>query len=916
MSTPLLAGTKLGRYIIRSLIGAGGMGEVYLADDTLLRRPIAIKLLIGDYSLNEERLHRFEREAYAASSLNHPNIVTIYEIGSDAEHHFIATEYVDGESLREHAYRKRIEPREIVDIAIQVASALTAAHETGIIHRDIKPENIMLRRDGYVKVLDFGLAKLSEEGWSNDSSAEAATQLMVKTEPGRVMGTIEYMSPEQARGRDVDQRADIFSLGIVLYELVTGSKPFIGETKSDTLAAVLTASVVPMSERRPDVPVELNRIVTKCLLKDRNERYQSARDLLVDLKALRRELDFADKLGLTVSTAGTGTPTSQLQVAATTQSTLSHPSTISELFIQEVKIHPRRSFAFFAVVGLAIVAAGIGVYKLIQSIRRPNAFQNMRVAKLTTSGDVSQPALAVSPDGNYVVYSVNEAGEETLWVLHVPTSRPIAIIPASTVHYTGLTFSPDGSYVYYAVDETRQQSTINQVSVFGGPHRKLINDAMGPVSFSPDGTRFVFRRNSHNSQLITAKADGSDEQVISTRPDRELWLTPVWSPTDKQTIVAGVLSGGGNKSRLTAVSVQDGKEKLLGNDSWLNLTALTWLPDGTGLVFTARDVETKLAQLWSIDYPDGNALRITNDVTSYVGVSITRDGKTLFTIQLSRATNLWVAPNGDADLAKKITFEVGKDEGLSGLAYTPDGKLVYTVRLVADPDLWMSDADGSNSEQLTANAGRNFYPSVTSDGRYIVFISDRNGRNQLWRIDVDGRNPRQLTDVEGIGGRFSVSPTDSSIYYPVVANKISTIWRMSIDGGTPQQITKVNSARPLISPDGKVLECDYGDLGDNGARQIATLTVNGESLKLYDLPNVSKSNLVQWNSDGTALVYRETRDRVDNLWSQKLDGSPATQLTQFKSDKIFSFGWSERRKEFAFARGRDGADVVTYTRFR
>jgi serine/threonine protein kinase len=915
MSTPLPAGTKLGRYIIRSLIGAGGMGEVYLADDTLLRRPIAIKLLTGDYTINEERLHRFELEAYAASSLNHPNIVTIYEIGSDADHHFIATEYVEGESLREHAHRKRMEPREIVDIAVQVASALNAAHETGIIHRDIKPENIMLRPDGYVKVLDFGLAKLSEDAWTHDSN-EAATQLMVKTEPGRVMGTIEYMSPEQARGREVDPRSDIFSLGIVLYELATGSKPFSGETKSDTLAAVLMAEIVPMSQRRPDVPNELNRIVAKCLSKDRHERYQSAQELSVDLKALRHELEFADKMGLTVSPAGVPASTSQLQVAVPTQSTLSLPSTISELFIQEVKTHPRRSFAFFAVIGLVIVAAGLGVYKLIQLARRTDTFQNMRVAKLTTSGDVSQPALAVSPDGKYVVYSVNEAGEETLMVKQVVALTGVTIVPATTVHYTGLTFSPDSNYVYYAVDETRQQSTINQVSVLGGKPRKLIEDAMGPISFSPDGTRFAFRRNSHNSQLITAKADGSDEQVVSTRPDRELWLTPVWSPTDKQSIVAGVLSGGGNKSRLLEISVVDGKEKPLGNDSWLNLTALTWLPDGSGLVLTARDVETKLAQLWLIDYPDGKARRITNDVTSYVGVSVTGDGKTLFSIQLSRVTNLWVAPNGNADLAKKITFDAGKDEGLSGLDYTPDGKLVYTVRLVADADLWMSDADGSDPRQLTINAGRNFYPSVTSDGRYIVFISDRSGRNQLWRVDVDGRNPRQLTDGEGIGGRFSVSAMDSSIYYPVVANKISTIWRMSIDGGTPQQITKVNSTRPLVSPDGKMLACEYGELGATGSRRIATLTVSGESLKLYDFPNVLKSNQVQWNIEGTALVYRETHDRVDNLWSQKLDGGPATQLTQFKSDQIFWFRWSESRKEFALARGRDGADVVMFTSFR
>jgi len=221
------------------------MGEVYLADDTLLRRLVAIKVLTGDYTQNEERLHRFEREAYAASSLNHPNIVTIYEIGSEAGFHFIATEFVDGESLRQHIRSARMELRSVVDAAIQVASALAAAHQAGIVHRDIKPENIMVRPDGYVKVLDFGLAKLAIE-LETAADTEASTQMLIKTEPGRVMGTVNYMSPEQARGRDVDARSDIFSLGVVLYEMLAGPRPFAGDTKSDVLAAVLMVKPEPL----------------------------------------------------------------------------------------------------------------------------------------------------------------------------------------------------------------------------------------------------------------------------------------------------------------------------------------------------------------------------------------------------------------------------------------------------------------------------------------------------------------------------------------------------------------------------------------------------------------------------------------------------------------------------------------------
>src|SRR5437899_420985 len=234
----LAAKTRLGRYEIRSQIGVGGMGEVYLAEDTVLRRSVAIKVLTADYTQSEERLHRFEREAYTASSLNHPNIVTIYEIASEGDLHFIATEFVDGQSLRQYLRVSQMDLREVLDVAIQVVSALTAAHEAGIVHRDIKPENIMRRRDGYLKVLDFGLAKLTDEAATTETDTEAPTQVMLKTEPGRVMGTINYMSPEQARGRDVDARTDIFSLGVVLHEMVSGRLPLSGYTTSDVLADV------------------------------------------------------------------------------------------------------------------------------------------------------------------------------------------------------------------------------------------------------------------------------------------------------------------------------------------------------------------------------------------------------------------------------------------------------------------------------------------------------------------------------------------------------------------------------------------------------------------------------------------------------------------------------------------------------
>lgn len=895
------------------------MGEVYLADDTLMRRPAAVKLLTGDYTENIERLHRFEREAYAASSLNHPNIVTIYEIGSDADRHFIVTELVDGQSLRDLARTKQIDLREVIEIGIQVTSALTAAHDAHIIHRDIKPENIMVRRDGYVKVLDFGLAKLGDEVWSSESNAEAATQLLIKTEPGRIMGTIDYMSPEQARGRTVDHRSDIFSLGVVLYELVTGVKPFSGDTKSDVLAAVLMADAVPLSQRRPDIPKELDRIVIKCLRKDREERYQSAKELLVDLKSLRQELDFAAKLGGSVSTSAIDTnvvaaSTSSGNAPSLTQPGPSYPTTISELFIKEVKTHPRRSSLIFVVLGVLTLAGAFGLYKLVRLANRTDAFQNMQLAKLTSSGDISGLALAISPDGKYVAYAVIEGGEQSLWIRQVATSTNIPIAKARDVQYTGLTFSPDGNYLYYTAEENRQSSTLYQSTALGGPPRKLVDDAKGPISFSREGSVFTFRRWTVPTELMIANADGSAVKKIATCGEEEIWLPPAWSP-DRASIVAGIFSRRDNKARLVETSLEDGQIKPISNDTWLTLTSLSWIPDGSGLILTGRDPETRLFQIWLVGYPDGNRRRITNDLSSYGSASITADGKTLVSVQSARTSNLWVAPDGNADSATKITFDTGKDEGLSGLSWTPDGHIVHTQRNAGATDLWMINKDGTDITQLTRNAGTNYYPNVTPDGRYIVFISDRSGTNALWRIDIDGRNPLQLTTFAASFDRPTVSADNKWVFFSAKVANATTLWKVSIDGGTPLQLSQANCTAAIINSRDEII-CQYGALGSDPVKLALFSGNGGQPERLIDLPDIVKSGLVRWSAKGDALIYRDSRNRIDNLWSQSLNGDPPKQVTDFKSDQIYSFDWSRDGKYLVLSRGRPGSDVVTITNFR
>ena len=384
MSETLIVNSIISHYRIQRKLGAGGMGEVYLAEDTRLRRKIALKVLPENIATDKERLRRFEQEAFAASGLNHPNILTIYEFGEQNGVHFLASEFVEGETLRERMNREPVSLRETLDVAVQVAAALNAAHSAGIVHRDIKPENIMLRDDGLVKVLDFGLAKLTEKKTETVES-EDETRALVNTAPGIIMGTAAYMSPEQARGRDTDLRSDIWSLGAVLYEMLAGRAPFSEETVSDTIAAILKSEAAPLSE---DTPPELNRIVRKALQKNRDERYQTIKDFLLDVKNLKKELEFAEELERShlpqrakASNVGANQPnenaTAILPAAIRTQNSIQPQVSSAEYIVAEVRKH-KRGVALGSLILLALV--GVGLWFFI--LRPSNAKQIESIAVL------------------------------------------------------------------------------------------------------------------------------------------------------------------------------------------------------------------------------------------------------------------------------------------------------------------------------------------------------------------------------------------------------------------------------------------------------------------------------------------------------------------------------------------------------
>jgi serine/threonine protein kinase/Tfp pilus assembly protein PilF len=398
---PIASGTKLGRYEIRSKIGAGGMGEVYLAQDTKLDRKVALKILPAEVAAHPDRMKRFVQEAKTASALNHPNIITIYEIDDTGSGHFIATEFIDGKTLRQHLRNTPLKFGQVLDVAAQIASALSAAHTAGIVHRDIKPENIMLRTDGIVKVLDFGLAKLTERLSPDSVDMEAPTRPVVNTEPGRVMGTAIYMSPEQARGMEVDARTDIFSLGVVIYEMVAGRLPFEASNTNEILASILSDNEpLPLARYARELPPEFERIVSKALRKNRDERYQTIKDLLIDLKSLRQELEFERKVARSVApNAKSATITEAQTESRPAIESVTRPTIGESGRTSAINISKRGSLI---AVALLIVALGVGAYIYFIRVSQNNGpINSVAVLPFANTGN--------DPNAEYLSDGISEA---------------------------------------------------------------------------------------------------------------------------------------------------------------------------------------------------------------------------------------------------------------------------------------------------------------------------------------------------------------------------------------------------------------------------------------------------------------------------------------------------------------------------
>jgi serine/threonine protein kinase len=868
-----LIGQTVSHYRILEKLGSGGMGEVYRAQDLRLRRDVAIKVLPTDVSSDPDRLRRFQQEATAAAALNHPNILVVFELGTHEGTPFLVAELLEGETLREHIKRGRIPTRKAIDYGVQIARGLAAAHEKGIVHRDLKPENLFVTKDGRAKILDFGLARLKPGGMETRNNEQT---LSAGTEPGVVLGTVGYMSPEQVRGEAADHRSDLFAFGVILYEMLTGRRAFQKPTSAETMSAILNEEPAPASQIATGLFPALQRIVHRCLEKSPEQRFQSASDLAFALEAL--------------SEAGSSS-TQAIPINRT-----------------------RRNWKWIGVGAVAVVVAALA---LQYYVRRRSAAQesgtsraSLEVRTLTESGKATHAA--ATPDGRYIAYVQSKTGKYELRLFQVSTERDVEVLPPSPSRIYSLHFSSDGNFIYYLqqLDPKNPDAYgVFRIAALGGPSTPVATDArMYSVTVSPDGKQVAYiAQTGSESEIVAVDPDGGNRHILAKRPLALGFWFVEWSPL--QNALAAVAIGKEDMG-LVRVDLPSGSIQDLSVSGWGAVGQPAWSPDG-GTIYSPAVLSTgsPTMQIWAFDARNGEHRVITSGSTNYFewSLSSTAGGDLIANTEAWDGT-LWVIDHAGG--LRRI--DSLRNEASESAIWVGDQVVTSNIN-----EIIVHEPNAGRSTKLRSHSAIYRQLSRCGPAQVVYWASDTTHQSHIARTDVTSGATTQLSE-----GPLDDEPTctvdGSTLVFVRCVDKGNrcALTKKSLVTGELSQLhdlgpeVGLSSVYPTISPDGTTVLFRKQTNTSDPSEWVTTVPIGGGDARKLKMPvSIGEVDAFRWAADGKSILYARRENGVGNIWSVPLNGKAARKITSFDSDLIRDFDVSADGR-LVISRGIYAIDVV------